>query len=220
MTSAAPSPELANEVLARSRWIAVQHGQIRGLTHAFGDCMHALEMLTGSLVADSALTPDVIGSLNADSARGAELVRLLRLIPFADHGASEACTIGDAVRDCVRLFELHADARDAECPVQIDDDVPAVLAPPAALIQALLAVLTEALPAHGADSPARVAIHARGDADAAHVEISWPAGTADAADRTRRDDSFVVARWLLRTTGATFARTTRDDVVRTTMRLP
>jgi hypothetical protein len=110
-----------DEGRACAAWVRLSVGVTRGLTHALGNRVHAFEMTLSSLAPGDVLTDDVIAVFGHESAACAEIVRLYRLLNFADLAEAEACRVGDAVPDAVALWGYHVDGDGLAWKVTVHD---------------------------------------------------------------------------------------------------
>lgn len=192
-------PHSAEELVARATWDAVERGQLLGLTHALGNSAHAIELLTACLTPGGEVPVDIVAAFREDGTRYAELVALYRLLPFAGDDPPEAGTAGDSIAQAVRLFQHHALAKDAVCHVTTTPGVPAIYAPPAAMVQALLVLLACSVREDSGATTA--AIDVDGDPETARIHLRFPASSQFDADR-----AVIAAKWLLRTAAASVIR--------------
>lgn len=171
---------------AAHTWVQRSAPVLRGLTHRFGNGLHALSLVSGEQP-DGLEAEDV--QLIRDELRGFEaLTEQYRALVLALEEEPAACRLEDSLTVALALRAAHVEVRDADVLPDIAADIPAVLAPPTALAQALLLLLLGEHP----DGAAAPTVRVHGSAEAAVLEI---AGAHDAGEDVA---AFAAARWLLR----------------------
>jgi hypothetical protein len=182
-------------------WVTRTAGVARGLTHRFGNGLHALSLIGGDghdglAAEDAVIIREELDQFEVLTEQYRALILSLEEEPAAGR-------VEDAVALAVALRGAHVEVRDAALPVVIDGEPPAVLAAPLALAQALLLLLLGERP----EEPEQPTLRLSGDDGAAVVELRAP--------QVAREDAALDAgvRWLLRATqpAVTLDRT-RDAV--------
>jgi hypothetical protein len=166
---------------AKAAWSDMSAGLLRGLTHALGNALHPLEMMSGAFLPGETVD-EPARKVFDDSLRACgELVALYRHGPVARDGRQEACRVEDALREAIRLFSYHVDATDARCALDIEGDAGAVLAYPLGFTQAVVTLLVGAVQSGATE----VAVAATSDEDRVRIETAW-APSAEVADDNAR----------------------------------
>jgi hypothetical protein len=150
--------------------------------------LHALEMLRSGTEPGETLSTELLGFLQAELVACEVLTESYGAIGFAGQEERMACRIVEVLPESVRLRAAHVDVAESECAVAIAGDPPAILAPPRALMQALLLLLLEDVPGRGAVPDVDV----RGTAE--FVQVAIRGGAAHDPAET----ALVAVRWLLR----------------------
>lgn len=201
-----------DEGTAAAEWLRLTSGVLRGLTHAFGNRVHAFEMTLSAMAPGEQLTEEMVTLLGAESAACAELVRLYRFMNLAIDADAEACRVPDLVPDAVVLWGHHMANDGKSWSVSVHGEPPAVLAPPSALTQGLLMLLL----AHTATDDASgtpLTLQVRGDDGWLVAEFSSAAISAPVPA------SIAAVQWLLRAAHATVSQSVSGDRATTELRL-
>jgi hypothetical protein len=163
-------------------------GIVRGVSHAAGNRLHALELYQHALEPGEPVPDDLAGGARAELDGFATLVERNRALAFLPDEMQQAWRVVEALPVAVGLRGLHVDVFTADCEIAVEGDPPAVLVPPRAFAQALLLLLLES-PAGSGPAPA---IAVRGEGESVHVVITH--GAARDAD----DAAEAAVRWFLR----------------------
>lgn len=147
-------------------WQRTAEVVLRGLNHSLSN---RLTVLAG-LAAEATTTAPDGKELGLHVEGLVQLLHLYRALPLTATAAPEAVRVQDVMSDAVLLFAAHLEMRDVACSVHDDAVAPPVLFDRAALIQALLLLLTTA--AQQLDEGARgqgLVLRLHGEADWVHV---------------------------------------------------
>lgn len=169
-------------------WTTRTAGVLRGISHGFGNRLHALELFQHALEPGEVVPEDLAGAARDELDGFAALVEHNRLLAFAPDEDAQACRVVELLPAAVAMRALHVDVFVPECEVLIEGDPPAIFAPPRALTQALLLLLLESQP--GSAEPPSVSV--RGVPDG--VEVLVLHGAAEDDD----DAAAAAVRWMLR----------------------
>lgn len=173
--------------VSRARWLEVQDGLLRGLTHAMSNRIATISAAAYMLEHEDVTCQQAAESLRLETERMDGLLQLLRLLPSRDDTVFEPVAPRDVVNQAIALHAHHCDLRDVVIDVQVDPDVLPVWVDPHALMKALLLALTSAKRA-AFPNMLGVTLRLGGDADEIRVSVRPEAGAASVdASRTAID---------------------------------
>jgi hypothetical protein len=188
----APSaPNGPDEVAAQAcayLWVTRTASVVRGLTHRFGNGLHALSLLGGDghdgLAAEDAVL------IREELDQFEVLTNQYRALILALEEEPAAGRVEDAITLALALRGAHVEVRDPDLPLVIEGEPPAILAAPTALAQAMLLLLLGDAP----DALEQPTLRLSGNEGAAVIELR-------ATQMTREDPALDAGvRWLLRAT--------------------
>ncbi len=134
--SLGPRSLFGEDAAAAAVWIATADSALRGINHALGN---RLFVLYGLPAGDAGVT---VATTTAE--RIEALLTLARQLELAEQYDPEPIAIADAVAVTRDLLAHHPRLRDLTPSVALPGTLPPTLAPRSALVQALLALLSEA----------------------------------------------------------------------------
>jgi hypothetical protein len=167
-------------------WVERSAPVLRGLTHRFGNGLHALSLVSGGQ--DEGLAAEDVTLLRNELLGFERLTEQYRALVLALEEEPSAGRIEDALALALELRAAHVAVRDGGLVPQLDADAPAVLVPPTALAQALLILVL----GDTADGDERPQVLVQGSEEGVQVEFR-------AAHLTGPDEAGAAAvAWLLR----------------------
>lgn len=173
---------------AAHTWTTRTAGIVRGISHAFGNRLHALELFQHALEPGEVVPDELAEAARAELDGFAALVDRNRSLAFLGDEEPQASRVVEILPAAVALRALHVDVFTPDCEVAIDGDPPAILVPPRALTQALVLLLLSARP----DATPAPSVSVRGIPNG--VELIILNGAAVDED----DAAEAAVRWLLR----------------------
>jgi len=112
---------------------------LRGLTHRFGNGLHALSLVSAGQ--DDGLAAEDVRLLRDELAGFERLTEQYRSLVLALEEEPSAGRVEDALAVALGLRAVHAAVRESALAPVVDASAPAVLAPPTALAQSLLLLI-------------------------------------------------------------------------------
>ncbi len=167
-------------------WATRSAPVLRGLTHRFGNGLHALSLVSDGQ--DDGLAAEDVRLLRDELAGFERLTEQYRALVLALEEEPSAGRVEDALTVAIGLRAVHAAVRDTALATSIDAAAPAVLVPPTALAQALLLLILGDSP----DAVEQPRVTLRGTEDGIQLEVRG--AHRDGADA----DVSVAVNWLLR----------------------
>lgn len=146
-------------------WVRRSAPVQRGLTHRFGNGLHALSLVSDGQ--DDGLAAEDVRLLRDELAGFERLTEQYRALVLALEEEPSAGRVEDALAVALGLRAVHAAVRDAALAPTVDASAPAVLAPPTALAQSLLLLILGDAP--DAEEQPRVSL--RGTEDGVELEV-------------------------------------------------
>jgi hypothetical protein len=159
-------------------WVTRTAPVLRGLTHRFGNGLHALSLVSGGQ--DEGLAAEDVLLLRDELVGFERLTEQYRALVLALEEEPSAGRVEDALAVALGLRGAHVAVRDAELTPTVDADAPAVLAPPTALAQALLILLLGDTP----DADAQPQVELRGTDEGVQLEVRGAHLNGEDADAT------------------------------------
>lgn len=135
--------EQAPAAVAVEAWLRTADALLCGLNHALSNRTSGLAIV--SLLRDGRpVNAAEVEELSAETAKLNDLLRVYRLLERHDAAQAEPIRVPDAISDALALFAHHPLVRDVACAVSGDADTPPVLLVPAALVHALVLLISAA----------------------------------------------------------------------------
>lgn len=146
-------------------WVVRSAPVLRGLTHRFGNGLHALSLVSGGQ--DEGLAAEDVLLLRDELVGFERLTEQYRALVLALEEEPSAGRVEDALTLALELRGAHVAVRDSALTPQVSAEPPAVLVPPTALAQALLILVLGDTP----DADQRPEVEVRGIAEGVQVEL-------------------------------------------------
>jgi hypothetical protein len=167
-------------------WVERSAPVLRGLTHRFGNGLHALSLVSDGQ--DEGLDAEDVALLRNELLGFERLTEQYRALVLALEEEPSAGRLEDALTVALGLRAAHVAVRDSALVPELDANAPALLVPPTALAQALLILVL----GDTADGDERPEVRVEGSEDGVRVELRG--AHLNGPD----EDGAAAVAWLLR----------------------